>query len=492
MCACGGGRFRGGRVPRRIGAGRRRRQREEGAEAALRRLSKGLTAPAGPQLEKRVEGPRGPGGGRAMLKTMSEERSQKWPNTIQALRIKKEAKRMDKQEEEEEARRKVDKIEGDIRAEARRLQIERANRMLYDDSSRVKSFHGSLMMSDVLQEREEQIKYKKALKVRDRHIEHAFLVKQQRVLEIAEVAEQRKIEEKRSKAFEQRDAQLLQLEEVRERMIAEKVANQKEGQLLRAQAVEEKKMQEDRERARREKAKELTMETMKANQALRELKAAELRRERDAEDAIAAFARKKEEAILERKRREEAKMQAKTDARNRMIDRMEEELSKARQDVESRLSRQQEEAQARTDAEIARRDERRSQELAAIDKSRKQQLSLRKQAADAEKDADQRFRKAWQTRTVELKQEEEDEKRFTFDDNKRNQKVLLRQMEYKARKKEGALRKGMEEAMLMKAQMQQDERMFNQYAEVCLDEWQAQGKSLKPMQIQMNRKETLG
>ena len=125
-------------------------------------------------------------------------------------------------------------------------------------------------------------------------------------------------------------------------------------------------MQEDRERARREKAKELTMETMKANQALRELKAAELRRERDAEDAIAAFARKKEEAILERKRREEAKMQAKTDARNRMIDRMEEELSKARQDVESRLSRQQEEAQARTDAEIARRDERRSQELAAI------------------------------------------------------------------------------------------------------------------------------
>jgi hypothetical protein len=65
-------------------------------------------------------------------------------------------------------------------------------------------------------------------------------------------------------------------------------------------------------------------------------------------------------------------------------------------------------------------------------------------------------------------------------------------MEYKANKKEAALRKGMEEAMLMKAQMQQDEHMFNQYAEVCLDEWEQQGKSLKPMQIQMNRKETLG
>ena len=185
-------------------------------------------------------------------------------------------------------------------------------------------------------------------------------------------------------------------------------------------------------------------------------------------------------------------MQAKTDARNRMIDRMEEDLRKARQDVETRLNRQQEEAQARTDAEIARRDEKRAQELAAIDKSRKQQLSLRREAADNEKDADHRFRKAWQTRTVELKQEEEDEKRFTFEDNKRNQKVLLRQMEYKANKKEAALRKGMEEAMLMKAQMQQDEHMFKQYAEVCLDEWEQQGKSLKPMQIQMNRKETLG
>ncbi len=51
--------------------------------------------------------------------------------------------------------------EAKLKAEARQLQIERANKMLYDETDKVKAFHSSLLLSDVLKEREHQISYKK-------------------------------------------------------------------------------------------------------------------------------------------------------------------------------------------------------------------------------------------------------------------------------------------------------------------------------------------
>jgi hypothetical protein len=58
----------------------------------------------------------------------------------------------------------IDRQEALIKAENRRLQIERANKMLYDETDRVKTFHSTLMMSDVMQERQNQIHYKAKLK----------------------------------------------------------------------------------------------------------------------------------------------------------------------------------------------------------------------------------------------------------------------------------------------------------------------------------------
>jgi hypothetical protein len=64
---------------------------------------------------------------------------------------------------EEAVKKEVDRQEAKIKAEARQLQIERANKMLYDETDKVKSFHSALLLSDVLKEREHQIAYKGAV-----------------------------------------------------------------------------------------------------------------------------------------------------------------------------------------------------------------------------------------------------------------------------------------------------------------------------------------
>ncbi len=46
----------------------------------------------------------------------------------------------------------LDRQEAELRAEQRRIQIERANKILFDETDRVKAFHGKMLLSDVLAE----------------------------------------------------------------------------------------------------------------------------------------------------------------------------------------------------------------------------------------------------------------------------------------------------------------------------------------------------
>ena len=96
-----------------------------------------------------------------MLKELSEARKGTWNNTLEAQRKQREAAKAQRLEDEEEAKCVLDREEASIRATQRQAQIMRANKMLYDQTDRVKSFNSSLLLSDVLQERDLQIDLKK-------------------------------------------------------------------------------------------------------------------------------------------------------------------------------------------------------------------------------------------------------------------------------------------------------------------------------------------
>merc|ERR1719478_1970375 len=98
---------------------------------------------------------------RQELQRLSQARVKKWPNTLEAERKRKEARRFEKMDREEEA----------IAGEKRRMAIERANKMLYDDSDKVKMFHANLLLSDVLKEREAQIEVSRQKKKNERRRE---------------------------------------------------------------------------------------------------------------------------------------------------------------------------------------------------------------------------------------------------------------------------------------------------------------------------------
>ena len=95
------------------------------------------------------------------MKQKSNAWAANWPNTISALREKKEKDRIAKLEAEEIERRKIDAIEEALQNEMRNETIKKANEKMWEEQDRVKALRSKMLMSDVLAERKEQEKLKR-------------------------------------------------------------------------------------------------------------------------------------------------------------------------------------------------------------------------------------------------------------------------------------------------------------------------------------------
>ena len=71
-------------------------------------------------------------------KALSDARVATWPNTLEAMRRNKDIARERRLEAEEAERLKEDKRLAAARAQERKIRIERANRMIYEKTDRMK------------------------------------------------------------------------------------------------------------------------------------------------------------------------------------------------------------------------------------------------------------------------------------------------------------------------------------------------------------------
>merc|ERR1711907_421637 len=216
---------------------------------------------------------------RISLQKMSLARVQKWPNTLEAERKRKEARRLEKAEKEEDERKKIDREEATIAGEKRRMAVERANKMLYDDSDKVKSFHSNLLLSDVLKEREAQIEVSRQKKKNARRREKYWAEMQTEAMEEFDKKEKEKRAEEHRRRHEVSEAREKQLLEIRELLAARKEEEKREGELIIQKAQMEIAKARREEQARIEDAQRRVDENVQVNQLLKKLKEEELERE---------------------------------------------------------------------------------------------------------------------------------------------------------------------------------------------------------------------
>ena len=92
-----------------------------------------------------------------------------------------------------------------------------------------------------------------------------------------------------------------------------------------------------------------------------------------------------------------------------------------------------------------------------------------------------------QALNIQLREEEADKIRDNFEKAKARDAYLLKQMADKTARAEQEKEEEMYEAEQIKQWMGDDDAIFDQYAQMCLDEWVAQGKNPKPMELVLQK-----
>jgi len=419
---------------------------------------------------------------RAMdLHLKSQARAKTWDNTLEGSRRKKAEDKRKKFEAEELERQKVDAEEAKIQLDQRKATIDRANKLLYDESDRMKSFHSKMMVCDVLAEREAQVALKDELK----KLEH---VREDRFLEM-EKQNYRKMLEREMKEKETKEelsrlaarAQKEQLAEYKEKKFREIEDQMLEGELLRRKAVEDLEAERKAERKRRGMAVQALSETQKANEYLKQIKAEDALRQQREEEKIQGYAQRKEKLLELRKQKEDEVFQQKQASRNAMIEAQARRLAEMASDEDQRIERQVAEKEAADENKRLKKEAARQRWEEDIQKSRVQQIQRKQNEREREKAEDAETAKFLQEWCKVLDRQEQEEVELKNQANRKLSQEHKKMVEIGRRKLEQDKSLEGEVALRAKRAIEADTIEFHSYAENCIRDYSAEGKNVIPL-----------
>lgn len=404
--------------------------------------------------------------------------------------MKKESWKVEKLAKEEAERVEIDKQEEALQRKLRIDAIKRANRILYEQTDKMKGLRSAQIYTDVLADRIEQIEEKK---IKGEWVNaaggeyHKIIM---RDIAKAKKDEEEKAAKRKALLAENAVLQKEQLENLRKRYIARMDQEDEEGRLILAKSEQE--LVEDAEKAaeRALQARLAAEEMGIANQNLKAMRL-ELRQQEAAEEVKRqADLRHKEEMAVARKRLEAKRFIERQNMRQKMIDRACEQLAAADNAHNEVMDKQAQAARDKEDADLAARQAKRDKAKADIELSRQQQLNRRRELRerDAKEEAE---RQRLYHEKVAAMDKAEAEKMLAAQQRAREQrecveaqameKNILRDAERESKLREDAQ---------TRAVLDEDDERFQRIAAGILAEAKAAGKNTVPIEKAMYAKGT--
>lgn len=343
---------------------------------------------------------------RRRLKTLSDEKVKKWPNTLQAMRKKKESWKKDRLDAEERARVEIDREEAELQHKLRSEAIQRANSIMYEQTDKMKCLRSQQMYSDVMMEREEQAKERGVMKRWELEKEGAYHKEIMRQVAEGDAREKMEAEARSFKARSIAQSQSEQLGEFRGNYL-ERLRNEKrEGELIQKKAISDI---EDDERVAQEKQLKARMqmkEMQLANAHLKKLKFQDSLKEQEADAKRKAEKERSEWLAKERKRLEQQRFDQRQATKQRLIDAAAKELSERINNQNEVLERQVEEQRKKEDNLEALKQRNIQRQKRAIDLSRSQQLEQRMKVKEQDQRDVAEMVEVWRRKNIEIDSEE--------------------------------------------------------------------------------------
>merc|ERR1719313_2160556 len=395
------------------------------------------------------------------LHAKSQARAKTWGNTLEGSRRKKAEDKQKKMDLEELNRQAVDAEEAKIQLDQRKATIDRANKLLYDESDRMKSFHSKMMVCDVLAEREAQVALKDELKKLEHVREDRFLaMEKQNYRKMLE----REMKEKETKEELSRlaaRAQKEQLAEYKEKKFREVEDQMLEGELLRRKAIEDLEAERKAERKRRGMAVQALAETQKANEYLKQIKAEDQLRQQREEEKVQEYATRKEKLLELRKQKEDEVFQQKQATRNAMIEAQAKRLAEMQSNEDARIENQVKAKEADDEKKRLQKEEAKRRWEEDIQKSRVAQIQRKQAEREREKSEDAETAKFLQEWCKVLDRQEQEEVELK---NHANRKLSLEHKKMvEINRRKGETDKSLEAEVSLKAKNQANRKLAQEH-----------------------------
>ncbi|CAM9678888.1 unnamed protein product [Chrysoparadoxa australica] len=347
---------------------------------------------------------------RKSLKALSDKRVENWPNTFESTRRKKESWKAEREASYEQKRREVDKREAELRRKMRMETIKCANDKLYEQTDKMKSLRSSMLYTEVIHTRKQQIEEKKKAKGEEKLGEQQYFEEMMEKIKKGEENEKEEKEARESKASLIAKVQQQQLSEFKEKYISSVMQEKTEGDLMKSTVREALAQERQAEMEKTLEAKKEMEKMLAANQDLRVMRAKwheeelkEMEKCEAEKEVLESLGRARKALELKRHNERQA-------IRQRMIDRACEELQNRTKCTDERELRDAANMRAKEDALAEHKRQMQQRQKDAIEISRAAQEQRRKALAAAAKVEEARITEYYRKRQEEMAEQERQEK----------------------------------------------------------------------------------
>ena len=319
------------------------------------------------------------------LKQLSNERVKNWPNTLEALRKKKESYTREREELEEIKRQEIDRQEAELRRKTRLDAIDRANSLIYEQTDRMKYLRSQELLSDVIYSRGYQLQEKVQKKVKEKEQEDEY--HQETLLQIQqnEQKEKEKLEKQKKKMNEISLSRKEQLRVVQQARLKEIEDEKLIGIELKNEAIRQSELEQEQKQQKQEMIIENNLKMLKANDELKLIRDEYLRLE-----SLEDQKRLKELDVIEnrkliRKGLEIRKFEKAQKKRQEIINAATRALEAKQNHDEQRFERQVNELREKEDHQEKNKIMKQENDWKKIIQSREEQIEERRQVRERER-----------------------------------------------------------------------------------------------------------
>lgn len=411
------------------------------------------------------------------LKKLSEDKVKRWPNTLDAMRLKKERFVKEREDEEEAKRQEIDRQEAEIRNTKRLESIERANMLIYNQTDKMKNLKSQLQYADVLHTRKSQIE----VKIKASEFEKVDSIKHHEAIlkevERLDNIENDKIRHREGLVKAISKTREDQLTDVRARRSAIEEANYKAGIAMKEKA---QRLVEDMQQADIDHQKYI--DTTNASMVVANSKIkAERARIKEAEDKAMADREAEVEDIDNRKKAlkalEKRRFEKSQETRQRMIDAAVEQLTKKGNKEAAIMQKQADEIRDRENKTIADKAARLEKQKQDIFLSREEQMKSRDDMLRAMHEEEANMIKRWKEQNEFEIQKEKDKVARAHKLVADIKSIQYSEGQYQQKKRVDDKLAQIERDRLLMAKIGSDDQKFGEICKSKIEEYSREGKT---------------